>query len=150
MTGRCDATSSHIAADLIQCDTTEMKLLLILAVFVLASCAEVRKGPPCTVTGRPIVTQVSDLPLGVLKNLPDKMASADEAFNSTDYASYWERNLPFMRLVCGYAIDGRYIVEEEHGTIAAGVGKIVFQKTPSGYSFVSHKQGFKLKDIPIR
>lgn len=83
--------------------------------------------------GRPVATSLRELPASVQKALAHRVADRGQPFNVGDVIEPGQEQRPFMRLICGYATPEGYIVERERGGRGYNIGKVVFDKTATGY-----------------
>ncbi|WP_440847759.1 hypothetical protein [Sphingomonas sp. 22176] len=89
--------------------------------------------PMCGVSGRPVSTNIRELPISVRQALRHRVADRGQPFNVSDALPSGQERRPFMRLICGYSTPEGYIVEREQGGRGYNIGKIVFVKTDTGY-----------------
>ncbi len=106
---------------------------MLPSVLLIAAAVVSGPAPMCGVSGRPVSTSISELPASVQHALAHRVADRGQPFNVSDAIQPGQERRPFMRLICGYSTPEGYIVEREQGGRGYNIGKIVFEKTDTGY-----------------
>ena len=109
-------------------------LWLIPALSSIAAHAQpVDPAIQCGSSDARIARKQAELPGGLVRELPGRMADPGEPFLRTDVIGPEQERLPWMRLICGYPTSDGYVVRWERGGRGYGVGDTRFRKTPTGF-----------------
>jgi len=103
----------------------------MLTSLLLAVGAPADAAPRCSVTDRPVITRVADLPPAVRAAIKEPIADPGQPFNPNDVI--WPDSPPSQRLICAYPVPGGFVIERAYGGRVSGRDRQTFRKTPTGF-----------------